>query len=183
MDAVLVIDMLKDFVYGKLKCERATRIIPNIKKLLDEARVHNVPVIYVGDAHLPNDPEIKLWGFHAMKNSEGAQIIDELAPREGDYILEKRTYSAFHETGLDLLLRQLNVDTVIITGLHTNICDRHTAADAFFRGYKIKVPEDCVDSFTEKDHIEGIEYLKKIYGAEITASNEIIKSWKTTYNH
>jgi len=80
------------------------------------------------------------------------------------------------------LLRSLNVKTVIITGLHTNICDRHTAADAYFRGYKIKVPEDCVDSFTEQDHIEGLEYLKRIYGAEITTSNKIIESWKKTHH-
>jgi Amidases related to nicotinamidase len=182
MEAVLVIDMLKDFVYGSLKCERAHRIIPNIKKLLEEARKHNIPVIYIGDAHLPTDPEISLWGPHAMKGTEGAKIIDELAPTEKDYILEKRTYSGFHETGLDLLLRSLNVKTVIITGLHTNICDRHTAADAYFRGYKIKVPEDCVDSFTEQDHIEGLEYLKRIYGAEITTSNKIIESWKKTHH-
>jgi nicotinamidase-related amidase len=177
-EAVLIIDMLKDFVYGSLKCERAQRIIPNIKKLTEEARRHNVPVIYVGDAHLPIDPEIQLWGSHAMKNTKGAETIDELKPTEKDYVLEKRTYSAFHETGLDLLLKQLNVKTVIITGLHTNICDRHTAADAYFRGYKIKIPEDCVDSFTEKDHIEGLDYLKRIYGAEITTSSEIIESWR-----
>jgi nicotinamidase-related amidase len=177
-EAVLVIDMLKDFVYGALKCERAQRIIPNIKKLIEEARKVGVPVIYIGDTHLPVDPEISLWGPHAMKGTEGAKTIDEIAPTAGDYVLEKRTYSAFHETGLDLLLKQLNVKTVIITGLHTNICDRHTAADAYFRGYKIIVPEDCVDSFTEQDHIEGIKYLKTIYGAEITTSENIIKRWK-----
>jgi Amidases related to nicotinamidase len=175
-EAVLVIDMLKDFVYGSLKCERAQRIIPSIKKLLNEARNKGVPVIYVGDAHLPKDPEISLWGPHAMKGTEGAKTIDEIAPTEKDFVLKKRTYSAFHETGLDLLLRQLNVKTVIITGLHTNICYRHTATDAYFRGYKIKIPEDCVDSFSEKDHIEGLEYLRRIYGAEITNSENIIKS-------
>ncbi|HLI46900.1 MAG TPA: isochorismatase family cysteine hydrolase [Geobacterales bacterium] len=178
-EAVLVIDMLNDFVYGSLRCDRAKRIIPNIKRLLEEARKHGVPVIYVGDAHLPKDPEIELWGQHAMKGTEGSKTIAELEPQAKDFVLEKRTYSAFHETGLDLLLRQLNVKKVIITGLHTNICDRHTAADAYFRGYKIKIPEDCVDSFTEKDHLEGLEYLKRIYGAEITNSEEIIKAWKT----
>ncbi|MGB9729795.1 MAG: cysteine hydrolase family protein [Thermoprotei archaeon] len=177
-EAVLVIDMLRDFVYGSLKCDRAWRIIPSIKRLLSEARVVGIPVVYVGDAHLSSDPEIGLWGFHAMKNSDGAKIIDELIPAEKDYVLEKRTYSAFYETGLDLLLRRLGVSTVVITGLHTNICVRHTAADAFFRGYKIKIPEDCVDSFSESAHIEGLRYLKDIYGAEITNSNEIIKSWK-----
>ncbi|NWG09052.1 MAG: isochorismatase family protein, partial [Nitrososphaerales archaeon] len=66
------------------------------------------------------------------------------------------------------------------TGLHTNVCDRHTAADAFFRGYKIVVPEDCVDAFTEKDHLEGLKYLKAMYQAEITKSSLLVKKWKSS---
>lgn len=61
-------------------------------------------------------------------------------------MLPKRTYSAFHETGLDPLLRNLGVESVVITGLHANICDRHTTADAFFRGYGVIVPTDGVDA-------------------------------------
>jgi len=110
-----------------------------------------------------------------MKGSEDAKIIDEIAPQKNDYVLEKRVYSAFYETGLDLLLRSLGVDTVILTGLHTNICVRHTAADAFFRGYKIIIPSDAVEAFTEKDHLEGLEYLKKIYNAYITNVDDLLK--------
>jgi len=79
-----------------------------------------------------------------MKGTEGSELVDELMPKEGDYVLEKRAYSAFHETGLDMLLRALGVYTVILTGLHTNICVRHTAADAFFKGYRIIVPIDLL---------------------------------------
>ena len=103
---------------------------------------------------------------------------DELKPDEKDHVLEKRCYSGFFETGLDLLLRDLKVDTVIITGLHTHICCRHTAADAFFRGYKIIIPRDGVEAFTAKDHEEGLEYLKNIYDAEIKTVDEIIKDFK-----
>jgi len=173
--ALIIIDMTKDFVEGKLKCERAKRIIPNIRRLADEARKRRVPVIYVSDSHLPEDPEIRIWGEHSMKGSEGSKVIDELAPEKGDYVLEKRAYSAFHETGLDMLLRSLGVDTVILCGLHTNICVRHTAADAFFKGYRIVVPEDAVESFTEKDHVEGLKYLKEIYGAVITKVDDLVK--------
>lgn len=173
--AVIVIDMAKDFVYGSLRSERALSIVPRLKKLIGEARRLGVPVVYVNDAHLPSDPEIRLWGEHAMRGSEGSRVIDELAPEKGDYVLEKRTYSAFYETGLDLLLRSLGVDTVILTGIHTNICVRHTAADAFFRGYKIVVPSDAVEAFTEREHLEGLEYLKRIYGAEITTVDSLIE--------
>lgn len=172
--ALIVIDMNKDFVYGRLGNERARNLVPRLRKLIESARESGVPIIYVGDAHLPTDPEIRVWGEHSMKGTDGAQVVDELRPREGDYVLEKRAYSAFYETGLDPLLRSLGVDTVILTGLHTNICVRHTAADAFFRGYRIIVPSDAVDAFTEREHVEGLDYLRRVYGAEIMTSDKVV---------
>lgn len=176
--AVVVIDMLNDFVTGKLACERAERIVPHLGRLLGAARDHGVPVVYSGDAHLPSDPEIELWGEHAMAGTEGAEVIPELAPEAGDHVLPKRTYSAFHETGLDLLLRTLGVEAVVVAGLHTNICDRHTAADAFFRGYRVIVPTDAVEAFTEEEHRSGLEYLEKVYGAELVEADELIAAWR-----
>ncbi|HKZ62447.1 MAG TPA: isochorismatase family protein, partial [Nitrososphaera sp.] len=77
--AILVVDMLNDFVHGKLKCERAKRIIPNIKLLLDSARENKTPIFFCNDEHLPIDTyEMKLWGPHAMKGTEGARVIVEL---------------------------------------------------------------------------------------------------------
>lgn len=176
--AVLVIDMQNDFIKGDLKCERALKIIPNIKTLLDEARSKKIPIFYCIDEHLPMDHyEINLWGPHAMKGTEGQKIIDELKPTDSDYIIPKRTYSAFDGTGLDIALRGLyngdGADTVIIAGVHTNICDRHTSYDAFTRGLKIVIAEDGVESFTEQEHLLGLEYLKKIYGADIKKISEI----------
>jgi len=133
MEAVVVIDMLEDFVTGALKCERADRIIPNIKKLVETSRKKTIPIIYSSDAHLPTDFELKKWGKHAMKGTRGAEVISQLKPAKEDIVLEKRAYSGFFETGLDSVLRNLKVDTLILTGLHTNMCVRHTAADAFFQ--------------------------------------------------
>ena len=173
--AIIVIDMLKDFCTGSLKCDRAGRIIPNIKKLVDYGR-GKIPIIFSNDSHLPTvDKEFDLWGPHAVAGTPGAEVIDELRPRVDDYVINKRRYSGFFNTDLDLLLRELGTEKVILTGLHTNICVRHTAADAFFRGYRIVIPEDCVESFTEEDHKSGIEYLKKMYGAEITTTDELLK--------
>ena len=178
--AILVCDMLNDFVHGKLKCERATRIIPNIKLLLEEAHKKKIPIFFCVDEHLPTDHyEIKLWGPHAMKGSEGAKIIDELKPIESDYIIPKRRYSAFDGTALDKALKEAyngkGADTIIITGVTTNICDTHTAYDAFVRGFNIIVPEDAVEAFTEEDHTSGLEYLKRVYGAKIKKVQDIIK--------
>jgi nicotinamidase-related amidase len=178
--AILVVDMLNDFVYGKLKCDRAQRIIPNIKALLDAARKKGIPIFYCNDEHLPIDTyEIKLWGPHAMKGTEGAKVIEELAPANTDYVIPKWTYSAFNGTSLDRALSGTyegrGANTVIITGLHTNICDRHTAYDAFLRGLNIVVAEDGVDALTENDHVSGLDYMTKVYGAKVNKTSELIE--------
>jgi nicotinamidase-related amidase len=180
--AVIIIDLLNDFVTGDLKGERAECIIPNLKKLIEVARKHNIPVIYSNDAHFPEDAEvIQKWGKHAIKGTKGAEVIPQLKPTEKDYIVEKRTYSGFYETGLDSLLRSLyrgeGVKTVILGGLHTNICVRHTAADAFFRGYKIIIAKDGVEAFAQEDHEQGLKYLEDVYNAKIMAVDEIIKEF------
>ena len=84
-----------------------------------------------------------------------------------------RRYSCFLETGLDIILRELDIDTVVLTGLHTS-CIKHTAADGTFRLYKVKIPEDCIAAFTEEYHKFGLEYMKKFYKTEITLSAKII---------
>jgi len=181
--AVIIIDMLRDFVTGELKCERAQRIVPNLKRLVEAARKHNIPVIYSNDAHYPQDHEVvQKWGKHAIKGTKGAEVIPELKPSEKDYVVEKRVYSGFFETGLDPLLRSLykgeGVKTVILCGIHTNICVRHTAADAFFRGYKIIIAKDGVEAFTQEDHEQGLKYLQDVYNAKLMAVDEIIKEFK-----
>lgn len=176
--ALLVTDMLNDFVHGSLASERAGSLIPVLQKLLAGAREAGVPVIYSKDAHLPIDVEMGVWGEHAMLNTEGAQVIPELAPQEGDFQIPKRTYSAFHGTGLDSVLRGLGVNRVLLTGVHTHICGLHTAADAFFRGFEIAVITDAINAFTAEDHAFGLEYIEKIYGAEMLTSEEVLAAWK-----
>lgn len=174
--AVIVIDMLEDFIYGPLKNDRAKKIIPPIAKLLTYARKLNWVVVYANDAHVAGDPEEAVWGKHALANSPGAQVIKKLSPQKGDFVIGKRTYSAFYETGLDGLLRQHTIDTVILSGQHTHICVRHTAADAFIRNYKIIVPSDCVEAFSDDIQHDGLEYLKMCYGAKITVSIDFSSS-------
>ena len=180
--AVIIIDMLRDFVTGELKCERAQRIVPNLKRLVEAARKHNIPIIYSNDAHYPQDFEIvQKWGKHAIKGTKGAEVIPELKPSAKDYIVEKRVYSGFFETGLDPLLRSLyngeGVKTVILCGIHTHICVRHTAADAFFRGYKIIIAKDGVEAFTQEEHEQGLKYLQSVYNAKLMTVDEIIKEF------
>jgi nicotinamidase-related amidase len=174
--AVIVIDMINDFVTGVFKSDRAAKIIPNIKASLDYTRKQKVPIVYATDAHLPNvDPEFDVRGSHAVAGSRGAEIIDELKPHKGDFRVLKRKYSAIQGTDLDQLLRELKIDTVILTGVVTDICIQHTAADAFFRGYKIIVPKDCVEAVDAPTQEAALRFIKKAYGPEITTSKELMK--------
>lgn len=174
--ALIVIDMLKEFVYGRLRSEAATNIVPNLKRLVERAREVKVPVIYCNDAHVPKiDRELKLWGEHAIAGAESSQVIDELKPREGDFVINKRRYSGFFETDLDLLLRELEASALILTGIHTHICVQHTAADAFFRGYEIIVVEDCTAASTAEDHRRALNYIRQIYGANVMSCSEVVE--------
>ena len=179
--AIILVDMLNDFVTGKLEVKRAKTVIAPLQRLVVAARLNDVPVIYSNDAHYPQDVEVtRKWGNHAIKGTEGALVIPELKPDDAkDYIVEKRTYSGFFETGLDSLLRSLykgeGVRTVVLGGLHTHMCVRHTAADAFFRGYHIVVAKDGVEAFTKEDQEQGLKYLENTYNAKIMLVDEVIR--------
>ena len=177
-DALLIVDLVNDFVTGKLPCPRAKRIIPNVRRLAEGARKAGVPVVFVNDAHLPRDFELKIWGPHSMAGTNGAQIIPDLAAGKDDYVFGKQTYSAFYETPLDSVLRAHAVDNLVITGLHSNICCRHTSADAFFRGIQPIIPEDGVEALSQPAHEEGLEYIKTIYQGQIVDAEKVLKRWK-----
>jgi len=173
--ALLVIDMLEEFVHGRLRSPGASAIIPVIKALVDAARRRRVPVIYLADHHYPFDHELQIWGPHALYNDPGSEIIRELKPEEGDIVLYKRSYSGFRETGLDYILRDLGIDTLILTGIHTHICVLHTAIDAFYNRYKVIVVEDAVSAFSEKDHQYALDYMRTVLGCRIVRSDEALR--------
>lgn len=171
--AIIVIDMLNDFVTGPIASPRVDHIIEPIKALCEKARAQGIPVIYTNDSHHPFDKEFKVWGPHAVEGTPGAQIIDALKPEACDFIVPKKTYSAFYCTTLELLLRELGVDTVVITGWQADCCCRHTSADAFFRGFDIVVPKETTDTTTEEGYVGGLEYIKNIYGATICSVEDL----------
>ncbi len=175
--AVLIIDMIKDFVTGKFENERAKRVVPNIASLIEVARDRNKPIIYVTDSHPEGDHEFGIWGQHAVSGSKGSEVVPDLEPMEDDYKLKKIKYSAFYETELDSILNNLEVDEVVLTGVLTHICIQHTAADAFYRGYQITIPKECVDDVSEEANQRAIEFIKENYGARIIDLDELIEEW------
>jgi nicotinamidase-related amidase len=174
MKALIIVDMLNDFVDGKLANPKAQAITPPLQRLLAHAREDGWVVVFSNDAHDASDPEMKIWGEHAMAGDPGAQVIDELAPREGEIISEKHHYGAFDDTGLDEQLRERGVDEVVITGQHTHICVRHTSYGALIRGYKITIPQFAVCAFEGVDEDDSLEYLKATYGANVTTVDELV---------
>lgn len=178
--AIILVDLQNDFVSGPMQVDRAKTIIPSLQRLVVAARMNSIPVVYCVDAHYPQDTEVTMkWGKHAIKGTEGAQVIPELKPDLAkDFIVEKRTYSGFYETGLDPLLRSFykgeGVRTVVLGGLHTQLCVRHTAADAFFRGYRIIVAKDGVEAFTKEEQEQALKYLEYVYGARVLNVDEVI---------
>lgn len=180
--AILVIDMLNDFINGKLRLEGVEKIVPNIQKLLDFARHHNIPIIYCNDSHLPEDRELKIWGKHAMKGTRGAQVIKELKPMPKDHVITKNTYSAFFNTKLKDLLQSFyqgqGANSLIVTGIHTDICVKHTIYDAFVNGYDITVAEDGVKALPLVDK-RILKYMKEKYAIEVRKIKDILHQ---TYN-
>lgn len=177
-EALIIVDMIWDFVYGKFGTTAAQSIIPNIKLLVDTVREQlrdKIIIIYLQDAHEPDDPEFKLWGEHALINTKGSTIISELTPQSPpEIVIQKQTYSGFYRTELQSLLAKYKVDTLIFTGVSTNICVQHTVADAFFRRYKkLIVASDGCAAINPEAHEQALIYMKEIYGAIITECKTI----------
>ena len=167
--------MLKEFVTGRLGFERAKRIVPKIERLLKFARSKGMHIFYVCDAHQPGDTEFKLWGPHALRGSDGAKVVPELEPEKSDKIVQKRAYSGFFKTGLDEELGRLGVKKLVLVGVCTEICVQSTGIDAFYRGYELLIPKDCVATPDPRVQRKSLDYLKRICGAEIITSRELIK--------
>ena len=172
--ALVVIDELGDPTGTPLE----PVLLPAIQqtaKLTAAARAAGMPVIFTNDAHIPGvDRELELWGTHGIAGSPDAQTSPQLGLAEGDFVVEKRRYSGFFQTGLRLLLDELGVTTLICCGMDTNICVKHTVADAYFNNFNIIVVGDATATFLVGDQEEGLEYMKVCYAAKIIDTDEAV---------
>lgn len=169
--AVLVIDMQNDFLAddAPIKCAGGMAIVPSIQKLLTVARKKGVPVIYTQEAHRVEkvDFGLELQGDepeHCLEGSKGVQIIPELALQKGDFLIIKRRYSAFFATDLDILLRGLGIQLLVLTGVATDVCVKATAQDAQQFNYRVVVPRECVAGTNEARHEAALENIRYLFG-------------------
>ena len=105
-----------------------------------------------------------------VKGSWGAAIIDELAPAEGDIVLEgKRGLDAFASTNLDFILRSKGLETVVLSGFLTNCCVESTMRSAYERGYEVVTLTDCVGATSEAEHTNAITYDYPMFSKPMTS--------------
>jgi nicotinamidase-related amidase len=180
--ALLVIDMQHDFVDPESGCYAigAEKIVDRIRTLVDRARAADMPVIFTQELHRPDQldagrerdagaglpypggaPDDPL-PVHCVEGTRGAEIVDDLAPRPEDVRIAKRRYSCFLGTDLQLLLNGLNVETLLVTGVCSNICVLWTVGDAYQLDYHARVIEDCIAGTSEEEHEAALTIMRPL---------------------
>lgn len=163
--------MLRDFVdpSGALRVPDAEGVLPAVRRELERARGAEELVVFLCDAHAPDDAEFTRMGWppHAVKGTSGAAVVDALAPRPDEEVVEKTTYSGFHGSRLGELLAVAQVDRVRLVGCVTNICVLYTAADAAMRGYAVEIVEDAVAGLDPQDHAFALRQVEAVLGGKV----------------
>ncbi len=168
--ALIVADMLNDFIdpAGALYVGPSGRaIIPFVAAKIRETREAGGLVVFVCDAHAPDDREFRLFPPHAVKGTWGAQIIPELTPAPEDLIVEKTRYSSFYRTGLEDLLRREKVEQVAVVGVCTSICIMETVKELCDRDLPAIIYRDGVADFDPEAHAFALKHMARVMGAKV----------------
>ena len=171
--ALVIVDMLNDFILpdGALYCgPTASAIVGPVKELLEQARANKNLIIYLCDAHKENDLEFNRFPKHCVKDTPGAQIIDELTPdtqTNRELLVRKTRYSGFYGTILGYILEANKVEEAIVCGVCTSICVHDTVGGLANRDIKVKIVENAVADFDQNNHTNALVRMKTLYGAEI----------------
>ena len=173
--ALVVVDMQNDFVKegGSLVVPEAAGTIPAIRGLLDGARRSGAKVVFTQDTHAEGDPEWGIWPEHVREGSWGWEIVDELAPRGDELVIQKVRYDAFYGTHLDHFLRLWNTKTVLVCGTVANICVHYTAASAALRWYDVVIPRDATSALDPFDLESSLRQTAFLFNGTITTAEAV----------
>ena len=180
--ALIIIDMQNDFVLpGRpLSVPGAESVIPNIRKLLDTFRAKRLPVFHILRVHRADGSDVEITRQElfrrqpfAVGGTEGAQVVEELAPLPGEYVIPKIRMSAFIGTELDLMLRNLAVTGLVVAGIQTPNCIRTTVFDAMAYNYPVVLVSDATGARTPAVHAANLEDIRNI-GVRIQATRDLI---------
>ena len=102
-----------------------------------------------------------------------------MSPEDGDLVIEKHRHSAFVGTGLDQILRDRGIRTVVMAGVQTHVCVESTLRDASARGYYVVVARDCVGSFDRDLHDKTLRCVEMHFG-DVVDSADLVARWRAT---
>lgn len=178
--ALVLIDLQKESNFGL----QMDQVISNAKTLIDGFREKNIPIIYTRQINradgigLSKGEPLNDDGTPFFYNaaSESIEIFDEIKPLETDIVIDKYRWSAFHETSLDLTLRSLNVENVVIGGVVTDGCLLTSVFDAYFRDYNIHLVKDICGSSNEGSHMASLMMIANwVYTLKMYDTPNILK--------
>lgn len=178
--ALISIDYTYDFLAdeGRLTAGQSAQAIESaIVEITQKAYDDGDYIFFAIDGHDEGDdfhPETKLFPPHNIKGTKGrdlygklAQVYESIKDDSRVFWMDKRHYSAFSGTDLDIRLRERRVTTVVLTGVLTDICVLHTAVDAYNLGYDIEVPAAAVASLTPENHAFALNHFKQVLNAKV----------------
>ncbi len=192
--ALLVIDMQYDFVDPGAGCyaSGAERVVPRLAALVEVCRNAGLPVIYTRELHRPGGvdagreldsgpgmrtaaPGEPAVPWHTIRGTHGAEIVAELRPTQRDHVVEKTRFSCFLGTDLEFLLDGLDVSTLLVTGVCTDVCVLWTVGDAFQRDYHVRVIEDCTAGSARDRHEAALLIMRSFtYDGDPVTSAKVI---------
>jgi gluconolactonase len=154
-------------------------VVANVKGLAEAARGAGMPVIHVWYIVEPGAEGLKLnaplfQGVKAdnglVRGSWGAAPVEGLEAQEGDHVVEKMRMNGFYDTRLDILLRGLGAETIVITGAWTNMSIEHTARHGADAGYEVVVVSDGTSTVSEEWHEAALNYAMTNVGRTATVA-------------
>jgi nicotinamidase-related amidase len=172
--ALLLIDVLTTFQFpdGEAVLQGALAMRDALVKLKARTRKVRIPALYVNDNFGDWRSEKEVLMGRCLEG-RGREFIQPLMPDSEDYFVLKPLHSAFYMTPLEVLLRHLQVDRLILTGLTSNSCITATAHDANMRGFDIYIPPDCSCARNANEHAQALAQLEAMAGANLTRSPSI----------
>lgn len=172
----MLIDVISDFDFprGEELLDQAQRIVPKIAALKRKARAAGIPCVYANDNFgrwRSNLPEIIQQALRP--GSRGRALVEGLLPDSGDYFVLKPKHSAFYQTPLEVLLKHLGTQRLILTGVSTNSCVLFTANDAYMRDLQLAIPKDCVAACNQREHQFALDQMRFMLKADMTPSGQM----------
>jgi nicotinamidase-related amidase len=173
--ALILVDFINlfDFPDSDKLARRAVLAARHTSNLKLRTKAQGIPCIYANDNFGKWRSEFSALVKECLAQpGPSAEIAKTLMPAPDDYSVLKPRHSAFYETPLGFLLEELKIDSLIVTGLSTDMCVFATAQDAYVRKFKLRIPSDCVAADTEEHEREALEHMHRTLRADIRPAAE-----------